>query len=236
MRVRIMYAKTAAGRFLSHLDLMHAWERAIRRTGAPLAFSAGFNPHPKLSFGSALSVGTTSDGEYMDVELAQPVEAADFRRRLAEALPPALALLDMAEIPARSESLMAMIDRARYQVTVTLAQAVNPEALAAAVEQLLALKEIKVLRFKKNSRDKREVDIRPGILALSGEVSGQREITLSLLVQTGSVGNVRPDEVVLGLAQTGLPVVEEIKRIHRLGLYVADGETLASPLVCGWRE
>ena len=90
MLVRIKYGKPNAGRFLSHLDLMHAWERAIRRTGAPLAFSQGYNPHPKLAFGSALSVGTTSDGEYMDVELERDIDAEAFRQELAAALPPAL--------------------------------------------------------------------------------------------------------------------------------------------------
>ena len=63
MLIRIKYGKTNEGRYLSHLDLMRTWERSIRRTKAPLGFSQGFNPHQKLSFGSALAVGTASDGK-----------------------------------------------------------------------------------------------------------------------------------------------------------------------------
>ena len=60
---------------MSHLDLMHTWERVIRRSHLPLAFSQGFNPHPKINFASALALGTTSDGEYMDMELTRRAAA-----------------------------------------------------------------------------------------------------------------------------------------------------------------
>lgn len=233
MLVRIMYGKPVQGRFLSHLDLMHAWERAIRRTGAPLAFSQGYNPHPKLAFGSALSVGTISDGEYMDVELTEEVSLAEFRQSLVNTLPPALTLLDIAEIPAKSDALMSMINRAAYEVTVSLSTPLDQAALTAIIEKALAQTEIKVLRFKKNSKDKREVDIRSGIVTLEGTVIGEREILLSMLVQTGSEGNVRAAEVVMGLMQAGLPVVEDILQVHRKGLYVLQGEKLVSPMVCG---
>ncbi len=237
MLVRIKYAKPNAGRFLSHLDLPHAWERAIRRTGAPLAFSQGYNPHPKLSFGSALSVGTTSDGEYMDVELTKDIDAQAFRQSLAETLPPALTLLELAVIPKKSAALMSVINRAAYRVTVRLVHAVQQAELDAVMMQFLALEEVKVLRFKKNSRDKREVDIRSGIFTLTGQVQPEGErIMLEMLLQTGSEGNVRPDEVVMGLMQAGLPVVEDIERIHRLGLYVEQEGQLHSPLALGLKE
>ena len=237
MLVRIKYGKPNAGRFLSHLDLLHAWERAIRRTGAPLAFSQGYNPHPKLYFGSALSVGTTSDGEYMDVELEMDIDAESFRKELAAALPPALTLLDMAVPPAKSAALMSIIDRARYLVTVILVQPLTAAELEAVIAQFLAQETVKVLRFKKNSREKREVDIRAGIFTLTGEVQQEGQcIVLEMLLKTGSEGNVKPDEVVAGLMQAGLPVVEDIERIHRLGLYVEQEGQLVSPLTYGWKE
>ena len=237
MRVRIKYGKPNAGRFLSHLDLMHAWERAIRRTEAPLAFSQGYNPHPKLAFGSALSVGTTSDGEYMDVELEKPIDAALWEKALRDTLPPALTLMEMAVINDKSPALMSIIDRARYQVTVNVAQSLTQEACEAIIARFLAQEQVNVLRFKKNSREKRSVDIRPGIFELTASVSPEgRQIVLEMLLKTGSVGNVRPDEVVLGLMQAGLSAVEEIERIHRLGLYVEQEGELVSPLAYGLKE
>ena len=71
---------------MSHLDLMHTWERVIRRSHLPLAFSQGFNPHPKINFASALALGTTSDGEYMDMDLSEDIrpehvlEAVSYRK------------------------------------------------------------------------------------------------------------------------------------------------------------
>ena len=105
VQIRIKYAKTNSGRFLSHLDLMRAWERSIRRSGLPLAFSQGFNPHPKISFGSALSVGVTSNGEYMDMELTEAVELTQLKERLTQNLPPALMLLDAQEITQKNRSV-----------------------------------------------------------------------------------------------------------------------------------
>ncbi len=237
MLVRIKYAKPNAGRFLSHLDLLHAWERAIRRTGAPLAFSQGYNPHPKLAFGSALSVGTTSDGEYIDIELSRDVDAQAFEQALAETLPPALTLLELAVIPKKSAALMSIINRAAYRVTVNVARPLEASELDTVLARFLALEDVKVLRFKKNSRDKREVNIRPGIFTLTGEVKPEgTRIVLEMLLKTGSEGNVRPDEVVMGLMQADLPVVEDIERIHRLGLYVEQEGQCYSPLTFGLKE
>lgn len=229
MPFRIRYAKTKAGRFLSHLDLMHTWERSIRRSGAPLAFSQGYNPHPKLSFGSALSVGTTSDGEYMDVELTEEWETAVFKEKLINALPPALALLDIKAIGAKPKALMSIIDRAHYQVTAELVEAVSDDEVALAVEKFMAQEEIVVLRFKKNSKDKREVNIRPGVFALNVHVE-DKLLRVDMLVQTGSEGNVRPDEVLFGLMSQGTFLINEIKNTHRLGLYVAQEGRLCSPM------
>lgn len=230
VQIRIKYAKTNAGRFLSHLDLMRAWERSIRRSGLPLAFSQGFNPHPKISFSSALSVGVTSNGEYMDMELTEAVELTQLKERLTQNLPPALMLLDAQEITQKTEALMAVIDRARYQLSAQLTETISETHLAQLLSDFWAQDVINVLRFKKNSRNKREVNIRPSIFALTAKMDGDC-LQLEMLVQTGSTGNVRPDEVVLGLMSVGLPIVNEIMTIHREGLYVAKDNDLVSPFV-----
>lgn len=230
VQIRIKYAKTNAGRFLSHLDLMRAWERSIRRSGLPLAFSQGFNPHPKISFGSALSVGVTSNGEYMDMELTEAVELTQLKERLTQNLPPALMLLDAQEITQKTEALMAVIDRARYQLSAQLTETISETHLAQLLSDFWTQDVINVLRFKKNSRNKREVNIRPSIFALTAKMDGDC-LQLEMLVQTGSTGNVRPDEVVLGLMSVGLPIVNEIMTIHREGLYVAKDNDLVSPFV-----
>ena len=87
MDVRIKYGKTEAGKFISHLDLSRAWERAFRRAQIPVAYSQGFNPHPKISFGSALAVGVTSSGEYLDVSLKKIIPLKEIKGELSKYLP-----------------------------------------------------------------------------------------------------------------------------------------------------
>ena len=95
MLIRMQFRKTRAGRFLSHLDLMHTWERVIRRSQLPLGFTQGFNPHPKMNFASALAVGTTSDAEYMDLEFTEDLTLDQIREALFPTIPPAFEVTDL---------------------------------------------------------------------------------------------------------------------------------------------
>ena len=77
MLLCLQYSKGEEARFLSHLDLMRAMERALRRARLPLAFSEGYNPHPRVAYASALAVGVTSEGEYLDLELEEDLSAQE---------------------------------------------------------------------------------------------------------------------------------------------------------------
>ena len=87
MRVRIRFSKLGKVRFTSHRDTARIWERALRRAELPVAYSEGFSPRPKLSFGLALSTGHESLGEYLDVDLADTVDVSSLPARLTPALP-----------------------------------------------------------------------------------------------------------------------------------------------------
>ena len=68
-RLRVRFAKHGKVRFTSHRDVARVWERALRRVALPVAYSEGFSPRPRLSFGLALPTGCASVGEYLDIEL-----------------------------------------------------------------------------------------------------------------------------------------------------------------------
>src|SRR3954471_8290730 len=87
MKVRIRFSKLGKVRFTSHRDVDRIWERALRRASVPVAYTQGFLPHPKLSFGLALSTGHESFGEYLDVDVAEPVELESIPARLDPCLP-----------------------------------------------------------------------------------------------------------------------------------------------------
>jgi radical SAM-linked protein len=141
VKVRICFSKTDAGRFLSHLDVARSIERALRRAKAPLAFSEGFNPHPKISFASALAVGTSGLREYLDVELSSRVSMSVFSSAVGNAFPPALAFVAAEEIMQASKSLSAIINLAVYTIVVTIPEGAEGSVIAG-IEAVLASTEL----------------------------------------------------------------------------------------------
>ncbi|WP_374713022.1 TIGR03936 family radical SAM-associated protein, partial [Symbiobacterium terraclitae] len=192
MQLRIRLAKVGLARFLSHLDLQRTVERGLRRAGLPLAFTQGFNPHPRISYASALATGTSSEGEFLDVDLTEPVDPAEFLARANQHLPQGVRVLEARPAPGEGDSLMAQINAAAYRLTV---EGADQAALEAAVAAFLAAREVVVAREGRTGT--RPVDIRPQVYELA--VTGPGE--LRALVQTGSQGNLKPEEVLAGLAQ-----------------------------------
>lgn len=214
MWMRVRLAKTGRARFLSHLDLQRAVERILRRADLPIAFSQGFNPHPRVSFGSALATGTSSEGEFLDVELTRPVAPEEFVARTNAVAPAGLRVLEARRAPEGGASLAALLDAAEYRITL---EGVDPERLARAVEDFLAADEVVVTRTGKSGP--RPVNIRPQVYHL--EMTGPGE--LRAVVQTGPRGNLKPEDLVAALR----PAIGEPVRVesHRLMLYRRDPET-----------
>ncbi|MDK2888782.1 MAG: hypothetical protein PWP72_1660 [Thermoanaerobacter sp.] len=217
-RYRIEFRKEGMARFISHLDLVRTLERAMRRAGLPLAFSRGFNPHPRFSLGAPLPVGVKGEREYLDLELVTALPEDEIKGRLNEQLPGGLEVTRVWSIPEDAPALMATLEKATYRVDLRLVRAITPEDLRKIIDGLLALPEIIITR---RSGDKKEktLDIRPGIHALSGRVEGDR-VTLEMCLAVGSRATVRPEEVVQVLAERfGLPVADEQPGVSRTGLY-----------------
>ena len=204
---------------MSHLDLMHTWERVIRRSHLPLAFSQGFNPHPKINFASALALGTTSDGEYMDMELTEELPLEQVRQALDMAMPPAFEVTAMKVVRGKVPSLMSIIERGQYQLWLDFVDEVTQQQLDQAVEQFWQQDEVTVYRYKKNSKEKKAMNIRPGVYQIKLTADGDHGL-LEILVQSGNEGNIRPEEVAYGLMSAGMPPVQQVVRFHREGLYL----------------
>ena len=230
MLIRMQFRKTREGRFMSHLDLMHTWERVIRRSQLPLAFSQGFNPHPKINFASALAEGTTSDSDYMEMELTADLPLEQVKQELDRAMPPAFEVTAMKVVTGKVPSLMSIIERGRYQLRLEFVEEVTQQQLEDAIEEFWKREEIIIYRYKKNSKDKKAVNIRPGVYEMKLTADG-RYAVLDILVQSGNEGNIRPEEVAYGLMSAGMPAVQHVVRIHRLGLYLFDKEgAMVTPL------
>lgn len=219
-RLRAKFAKKEPVRFISHLDLMRTVARAVRRAQLPIAFSGGYHPQPRIAYGSALPVGMTSDGEYVDMEFTEPLPVAELPACLNRQLPEGIDFLRAVEIEPRARSLMGIINRAQYTVT---GQLKDGTGLKQAVADLLAATELLVVRERR--RGKQQINLRPMIFAVEVLWENDGIGALSLLVQTGSAGNVRPGEVL-----QFLPFRENQVKIHRVDLFISQGGRLLSPL------
>ncbi|NLF80520.1 MAG: TIGR03960 family B12-binding radical SAM protein [Clostridia bacterium] len=164
-RWRCRLAVTGTMAWLSHLDLRGSLEKALRRSGLPLAYSQGFNPHLLISWGPAHPVGLSSDSEYVDLTFAADPDH-DWPDKLRAALPPGLALLETRPITLQERALMAAINQAQYELDFGQADA---EILDQAIAVFLAAKSWPVMR--RGSRGPKEVDIRPAVLDMRREQS-----------------------------------------------------------------
>ncbi|GAM10480.1 putative protein [Geobacter sp. OR-1] len=117
-RIRMSFTKTGTMRFLSHLEMLNMFSRAVGRAGIPMRYSQGFHPHPRFSFATALSVGVESYCEYMDMDVYESISAASVASDLNRVLPEGVRIVFAEEIPLNSPSLSVIIDAVRYRVTL----------------------------------------------------------------------------------------------------------------------
>src|SRR3712207_3307448 len=108
-RLRVTFARGDLLRYITHLDLMRAWERAIKRAGLPIAYSEGFTRHPQLALAAPLPVGATAEGELMDVFLEERTDPGEFQERLAVQTPPGLTIERVEEVALQLPSLQSLV-------------------------------------------------------------------------------------------------------------------------------
>jgi radical SAM family uncharacterized protein/radical SAM-linked protein len=201
-RFRVVFAKGAGMRFLSHLDLMRTWERTLRRSALPLAFTQGHHPHIKMSFGPPLPLGFRSRAEVFDLELTRP-PGVDLAERLNAVLPDGLQVVDFRPILFKTPSLMSQLEGASYRVRFPgsyLAEAgIDPAGLAQTLnERVHRLLSQEVVVVRRQNEDKvREFDARPCIVALQVGTD-EPPAVLDLDLRFTLRASARPDDL-LGL-------------------------------------
>lgn len=188
MRVRIQFAKTVAMRYTSHLDLHRTWERTLRRSLLPLAYSQGFNPHPKINLASALPLGFTSQCELMDIWLKAEVPVDQIAAALAESCPPGIQIHSIVQIDERAPTLQTLLKASEYEITLP-----GPfPGLDKRVQDILEAESLP------RQRRGKLYDLRPLILdlrCLADDEQGLPRLHTRLTAQEGATG--RPEEVLL---------------------------------------
>lgn len=219
MRLRIAYTKVEDARYIAHLDLTRVFERAIRRAGISMTYSEGFNPRPKISFGSALAVGTEGAREYVDIDIQRELNLGEVLGLIQEQLPHGIRLLEVRTLTQGAKPLMAVLNAASYQIRGLMALPIQPDRLQDAVEAWLAREQVIYSRYtKKGPTDK---DIRPWVKRLEAEICGD-EVIFILEVEMGNSGSVRPEEVLTSLREVeNLPLDLDSLHVKRTGVYVS---------------
>jgi radical SAM-linked protein len=188
MRQRVRFSKMGKIRFLSHRDVARVWERALRRAGVRVAYSEGFSPRPRLSFGLALSTGYESLGEYLDIDLADDVEPAELPAIVNPSLPQGMEAQAAIVIPPGTDSLQQAVTSSSWRLELP---GTEPAHLEDAVEQALRLDELPITVERKGSQT--TLDARPAILELTVE---ERTLEAELATQPRSL---RPAELLRAL-------------------------------------
>ena len=207
MKFRVNYEVKGTLAFLSHLEMMRLWQRAILRSGLPVAWSNGFNPRPKLSLGPARSVGIEGCSEYFDIECKAEVNPEELVKKLNDILPEGIFILAVREIPQSGKMLEAIIDEAVYKVTFPQGVPADAKKKAAAF-----LKEKTAPFIRKSPKGSKEVDLRAFVNGIEIKEDG---IYLSL--KTSPAGSIRVTELLTVFGYWD--IIKDI-RIQRLGLFV----------------
>ena len=195
MKARIKFRKYGVLRFIGHLDVMRYFQKVMRRADIPIAFTGGFSPHMIMSFASPLGIGLESDGEYLDIELTEPIDSKEAVRRMNEAGTEGIEVVSFLQI-AEEKKMTGMTILAAADYLVTPKQEVLPNGCCQEsrlssdwkeqFNEFMGQSEIRVM--KQTKRSEREVDLRP--LIYDWEFRGD-----SIFIRTaaGSAENLKPD-------------------------------------------
>lgn len=220
-KLRIKYHKEHHLRFVAHLEMVRLMERVFRRMELPLHYTQGFNPHPRISFASPLSVGVESVSELLDVELIEKMPVQEVLERSKIALPRGLTF-ESAKYVEDKRSLMSLVTWAEYRVLLDCF--IESWRMKELIQQVLTSETLPVEK-KGGKSDGKTVDIRPQIAEIA-TVDDELVPTLRMVLANGSGGSLKPELLVQTLSVMGNTDLA-IEKIIRTNLFTTvDGKRM----------
>ncbi len=186
----IKYARDERVKYISHLDFVRLFHRAIRRSNLPFMFSQGFNPHPIMTVAQPLSVGVTSDCEYMSVGFDGDFSNEELKTRINNALPLGYSIVEVKKVNSKKEIDLTKLNRAIYVTEIECEGDVD-------IAKFLENKELKVM--KKSKSGIKESDIRPYIYDLKRIDKKENILTLEMCIAIGNTYNLKPETVIAAM-------------------------------------
>lgn len=199
-RVRITFSRGEEIKYISHLDIMRMWERIFRRAGLPLAYTRGFNPHPRLSLAAPLPVGTLASAELLEVYLEHTLPLDQLQKEVERQLPPGVRISRVEEVEASAPPLASTVRAAEYEVAVTTRW--SRRDMEERIDRLLCTS--KLLRERRRPRgasdargraeEIRRYDLRPLIEDVWIDRWNSEQV-LGMRLKADSHGTGRPEDV-----------------------------------------
>lgn len=214
----LKYSRGEKVKYISHLDFIRMFHRSVRRSGLPMAFSQGFNPHPIMTVAMPLSVGVTSDSEYMKIGFDGDFSEDKIISDLNRALPDGFEVLAAKKVEGK-ELDFAKFDRAEYIVEAELEEEAVPD-----IEEFLQNEQILVM--KKSKSGVRETDIRPYIHKFEILEKNGKFIKLFMCIAAGNQYNLKPETVLEGVSKYQPEIKIAFAAVHRKKILAGDLEYL----------
>lgn len=229
MLIRAKFTKEEPVRFISHLDVVRVFDRAVRRASLPIAFSGGFNPRPQMGFTFPLPVGVTSSSEYVDIKLTEYISPEVFKKKLNDNLPKGFYILEAREVEDDIKPLMSVINTAVYDVVIKTGVKYDERTLHFIFDNFLNMDNIIIKKEKKKRGKKysKNVNIRPFIYSLK---ILSREYDKFILEMKLHAARVSVGQVIQALKQWDDKLNNwEMEKVHRKGLFIKKNSELFSP-------
>lgn len=187
---RFKFEKSGRAKFTGHLDCLQTFQRAIKRADLPIAYSQGFNPHQQIAFGSPLSLGYTTVGDYGDFKLTEDMDTNEVMEKLNAVMPNGLKILSITKLREGVKNTMASLSGARYIAIFN--ETIEHSDIENYLEKFSKQEEIFVM--KKTKKGINEADIRSDMLEVY-KAEFEDKPAIGMLVSSGSVRNLKPESV-----------------------------------------
>ena len=207
-RLRVRFKRGAEVKFISHLDIIRLWHRALSRAGIELAYSEGFNPHPRISLAAPLALGVTSEAELMDVVITRYISPQYFTACVSQQLPLGIEIVQVYQIAPTLPSLQSQVRYAEYVVEVEVKE--GPKYITEALASLLAQEHLP-WQHQRDTGPK-SYDLRALIDELWLNSWQGDQGTIGMRLRCDSSGSGRPEQVIKALG------LSEPSSIHRTRL------------------
>ena len=219
-KLRLKFSKNGPIKFIGHLDVMRYFQKAIRRAELDIKYSEGFSPHQVISFAQPLSVGATSDGEYMDMTLNSMISTEDVKNKLNEVMNEGIEILAVTELDEKDDKAMTLAYAAKY--TIKFRESLKPD-FDWISEFKKYLDNDTLPAMKKTKSGEKEIDMKPMIFDYSFDEENE---SVTLLLSMSSLSTLKPALLFGGFMKSkGIELNNNALDIHRIDIYkLCDGD------------